>query len=74
MFKENYCTAVQLVKSEGTHDNKAPRFVRGERTQDNKAPRFVRSEGAHYHKAPWRKEFKIVLQPPRAELWKLLFG
>ena len=26
------------------------------------------------NKAPWRQEFKIVLQPPRGELWKLLFG
>ena len=40
--------------------NKAPRFVRGEEPQDNKAP--------------WRKEFKIVMQPARGELWKFLFG
>ena len=39
----------------------------------NKAPSFVRGEGTHYNKAPWRKKFKIVLQP-RDELWKLLFG
>ena len=62
------------MRGEGTHDNKAPGFVRGEGAHDNKAPRFVRGEGTYDNKAPWRKEFKIVLQPPRGELWKLLFG
>ena len=62
------------MKGEGTRDIKAPRFVRGKGTHDNNSPGFVRGEGTHYNKEPWRKEFKIVLQPPRGELWKLLFG
>ena len=40
----------------------------------NKAAPFLRDEESHNNEAPWRMKFKIVLQPPRSELWKLLFG
>ena len=66
MFKINYCTAV--INHNSDEDKENFELVRSEGTHDNKAARFRRGEGTHYNKAPWRKEFKIVLTPSRGEL------
>ena len=46
------------MRSEGTHNNKAPQIVRGEGTHSNKPPRIVRGEGTYSMKNKREKNSK----------------